>query len=110
MLAAFSCGSFALYGIRENIFGNVELCGGIICIGITLDGLCGGIGVFVGETVCGTLVSVCGGGISEIVLVLFVIGWFSLSCTLGFDGMIVLFMSTTLGSCRIVSCFRDGSG
>ena len=51
MLAALSCGSFALCGIREDIFGKVELCGGTIGIGVTLDGLCGEIGVFVGETV-----------------------------------------------------------
>ena len=61
MLAAISCGSFALYGIREDLFGKVDLCGGTICIGVILDGVFGGNGVFVGETVGGTLVSVCGG-------------------------------------------------
>ena len=47
----FLCGSFALCGIREDLFGKVELCGGTICIGVTLDGVFGGIGVFVSETV-----------------------------------------------------------
>ena len=51
MLAAFSCESFALCGIRDDAFDKVDLFCGTICIGVTLDGLVGGIGFFVGETI-----------------------------------------------------------
>ena len=51
MLATFSCESFALCGIRDDAFGKVDLFCGTICIGVTLDGLVGGIGFFVGETI-----------------------------------------------------------
>ena len=51
MLAAFSCKSFALCGRRGDVFGKVDLFCEKICIGVTLDGLVEGIGVFVGETV-----------------------------------------------------------
>ena len=51
MLATFSCESFALCDIREDASGKVDLFGGTICVGVTLDGLVGGIDVFVGETI-----------------------------------------------------------
>ena len=51
MLAAFSYESFALCGIRDDAFGKVDLFCETICIGVTLDGLVGGIGDFMGETI-----------------------------------------------------------
>ena len=43
MLAAFACESFALCGISDDAFDKVDLFCGTIYIGVTLDGLVGGM-------------------------------------------------------------------
>ena len=50
-VGCFFVWKFCFMWYKGGYFGKVELCGGTIGIGVTLDGLYGGIGVFVGETV-----------------------------------------------------------